>query len=388
MADAADAAAGSKIVVAQADSSEVQKEAFESAKELGTVEAWDAFLSSYPDGFYADLARAYVKKLAEPSTPNPAAQEQDTQPAPVASRTETVHNGPGRSDWYNDTTPFVANSKRPAYAAIVDAGGVQLTAFCHGRGSNLRIIPGLRVTKGNPGILARLREGLTSAPSVTNDLASVSMTFADGTTIEDVAATTPPQNDEVTLYVDRKLPEPDDEMLERLMGGQEVTITAEPFVASFQLDGSRSALCSMMNRCGADVSGCGGGKSSREEDEDGQDGRINCGRGRTWVGAQGKCVCVDSSRHWNGSRCVRGKANRPKGCTGGRTFEPQTGRCECNGDSAWNGRACVKENEPPPANQGQNNNNAQMKQAVCATLQIACSLGQKSSCAKFNNGCR
>lgn len=40
-----------------------QKFAFESAKELGTVEAWQAFLSNFPSGFYADLARAYVKKL-------------------------------------------------------------------------------------------------------------------------------------------------------------------------------------------------------------------------------------------------------------------------------------------------------------------------------------
>jgi hypothetical protein len=173
------------------------------------------------------------------------------------------------------------------------------------------------------------------------------------------------------------------EIIERLMAGQDVTIAAEPFVASFQLDGSRSALCSMMNKCGDYVSGCGGGdKSSRKEDGDGQDGKINCGRGRTWVGAQGKCVCVDSNRSWNGSRCVRSKTNRPKGCSGGRTFEPQTGRCECNGDSAWNGRACVKQNEPAP-----NNNNEQVKKAVCATLQIACSLGQQDACKKFNNGC-
>lgn len=56
-------------------SSTAEKEAFESAKELGTVEAWDAFLSNYPNGFHADLARAYVKKLggtgsAAPSAPN------------------------------------------------------------------------------------------------------------------------------------------------------------------------------------------------------------------------------------------------------------------------------------------------------------------------------
>jgi hypothetical protein len=50
-----------------------EKEAFESAKELGTVEAWDAFLAIFPTGFHADLARAYVKKLAGPATPPPAA---------------------------------------------------------------------------------------------------------------------------------------------------------------------------------------------------------------------------------------------------------------------------------------------------------------------------
>jgi len=39
------------------------KEAFEAAKELGTIEAWEAFLNNYPSGFHADLARAYVRRL-------------------------------------------------------------------------------------------------------------------------------------------------------------------------------------------------------------------------------------------------------------------------------------------------------------------------------------
>jgi hypothetical protein len=51
-----------------------EKDAFEAAKELGTVEAWDAFLSNYPTGFHADLARAYVKKLGDPATPPPAGE--------------------------------------------------------------------------------------------------------------------------------------------------------------------------------------------------------------------------------------------------------------------------------------------------------------------------
>ena len=50
--------------MALAQPADAEKQAFEAAKELGTVEAWDAFLANYPSGFHADLARAYVKKLA------------------------------------------------------------------------------------------------------------------------------------------------------------------------------------------------------------------------------------------------------------------------------------------------------------------------------------
>lgn len=385
------------IVVAQASSDDAQKYAFESAKELGTVEAWDAFLSNYPDGFYADLARAYVKKLAESPTQDAPQPPQSQQP-PVSTYAETVHYGPGSSDWQNTTRSFVANSSRPAYAAIVDAGGVEMTAFCHTDRAGPHVVAGLRATGADPGILGRLRQGLASAPAVTQDLASVAMTFSDGTSVGGVAATTPPQDSQVTLYVNRKLLEPDGDVIERLMAGQSVTVTAPPFAATFQLDGSRSALCKMVNACGAKVDGCeddspprscGRGKYRDDRgrcvaEQDGQDGNINCGRGRTWVGAQGKCVCVNDNAYWNGSRCVTRKRQPQTACTGGRTIDPQTGRCDCNGDSAWNGRACVVPNGQDNA---QNNNNAQMKQAVCATLQIACSLGQKDACAKFNSGC-
>lgn len=53
---------------------DAEKEAFDSTKELGTVEAWDAFIANYPSGFRADLARAYIKKLGstEPVTSSPS----------------------------------------------------------------------------------------------------------------------------------------------------------------------------------------------------------------------------------------------------------------------------------------------------------------------------
>lgn len=50
-------------------------EPFNSAKELGTAEAWAAFLASYPNGFYADLARAYLAKLNNGAAPAIAAGE-------------------------------------------------------------------------------------------------------------------------------------------------------------------------------------------------------------------------------------------------------------------------------------------------------------------------
>jgi hypothetical protein len=73
------------------------KEAFDAAKELGTADAWNAFLESYPTGFHADLARAYLKKLgaaestpeekqAETPPPEPAADESGEGNSSIAGK--------------------------------------------------------------------------------------------------------------------------------------------------------------------------------------------------------------------------------------------------------------------------------------------------------------
>lgn len=63
-----------------------EKEAYEAAKELGTIEAWEAFLNNFSKGFRADLARAYLKRLgtASPTTKTspPAPQITKTSPPP------------------------------------------------------------------------------------------------------------------------------------------------------------------------------------------------------------------------------------------------------------------------------------------------------------------
>lgn len=79
-----------------------EKEAFEAAKSLGTVEAWDAFLSNYPNGFHADLARAYVKKLTEqtpsasPSPTAPSIAASDDFPVAAGSWGGVLRDGPGK----------------------------------------------------------------------------------------------------------------------------------------------------------------------------------------------------------------------------------------------------------------------------------------------------
>ncbi|WP_439543610.1 hypothetical protein [Hyphomicrobium sp.] len=50
-----------------------EKDAFQAAKDLGTADAWNAFLANYPKGFHADLARAYLKKVDAPKPASPAA---------------------------------------------------------------------------------------------------------------------------------------------------------------------------------------------------------------------------------------------------------------------------------------------------------------------------
>jgi SH3 domain-containing protein len=82
---------------------DAEKQAFEEAKALGTVEAWDAFLSHYPSGFHADLARAYLKKLTEDTpapSPMPAAPSvsaTDDFPVAAGSWGGVLRDGPGQN---------------------------------------------------------------------------------------------------------------------------------------------------------------------------------------------------------------------------------------------------------------------------------------------------
>src|SRR4051812_26875489 len=74
-----------------------EAEAFDAAKELGTLDAWKAFLANYPTDFRADLARAYVKKL-EDSRPPQTVTSSDLKdfPTPAATWGGVVRHGEGQ----------------------------------------------------------------------------------------------------------------------------------------------------------------------------------------------------------------------------------------------------------------------------------------------------
>ncbi len=93
---------------------DAEKEAFDSAKELGTVEAWEAFIANYPSGFRADLARAYIKKLG--SANEPAA-------APPASTSVNTLIAEADASCKDRTKLRSQNSKTPTKLTFINRSG-------------------------------------------------------------------------------------------------------------------------------------------------------------------------------------------------------------------------------------------------------------------------
>lgn len=105
-------------------SSTPEKDAYASAKELGTADAWKAFLANYPTGFRADLARAYLKKLSAgpgpvpPSSPPPPPVA-DHEPLRTATKVSCSKQGKIRSKNSNTTAKITFKNNSGAYRSIL-----------------------------------------------------------------------------------------------------------------------------------------------------------------------------------------------------------------------------------------------------------------------------
>ena len=239
-----------------------EKEAFESAKELGTIEGWEAFLNSFPNGFRADLARAYVKRLARDgggAASSTAAKSSNTGKSSDGKKIpllDTFESRPGIAPW-RTTRYEMDEGNASSRAAAVKGNGVELLFHCDGS----RLAGILRESGRNlyPNFDRRVRQGLDAKKRGTSSGGPVAipMEFSNGRTYS-VGAQLMELNGEVSLTrrADDRGFKANGSLIADLMSEDTVTISAPPFVANLQLKKSRPAICSLIRSCGAKADGC------------------------------------------------------------------------------------------------------------------------------------
>ncbi len=264
-------AAGKNIVLAQSTISE--KEAFDGAKELGTIEAWEAFLNNFPKGFRADLARAYLKKIGQQSSAPvaPAPVPSATPPAPLAPAPQPVvrpappppppvlqpvHLGPGTSPWRNGNYAM-DEGNASAYSASVQSSGLELTAYCSAN-RQLNVVLGESQRGLYPGFDQRISQGLTASLGQygTPDT-RISIRFSNNSE-HIVPANVMGLTGEVSIRSTAPGGEfrPGGRFINDMMSSRSMTLSAPPFGATFQLKGSRRTICNVLTSCGVSTPGC------------------------------------------------------------------------------------------------------------------------------------
>lgn len=120
---AAEAATSEPVQVA--DSREA--EAFDRAQSMGTVGAWNAFLKNYPEGVFADLARAALADLTPASVegPEPEAEKPADPPGPAEAADPVLDDFAARRQlaalWDKAYDEAVAGNEPAHYTALSEA---------------------------------------------------------------------------------------------------------------------------------------------------------------------------------------------------------------------------------------------------------------------------
>jgi uncharacterized caspase-like protein len=94
---------------------------YELALQLGTSDGWNAFLTQYPDGFYADLAKGQLKKLAAGE-----AQEAATEKAQLAEQEKVRLAGAGATQAELAKAAAAAKAAEDERAAAEQAKRIEL----------------------------------------------------------------------------------------------------------------------------------------------------------------------------------------------------------------------------------------------------------------------
>lgn len=245
-----------------------EKEAFDSAKELNTIEGWEAFLNNFPTGYRADLARAYVRRIGRqttspaPSNTSPPKQEMRTETEPKQELPlDTYESRAGSSPW-RTIRYEMDEGNASAQAAAVKANGVELLFHCTGR----KLFGVLRASERNlyPNFDRRIEQGLkANQRRARREQSSVmDIEFANGRQYAVNAAVMGLTGE---VAIERRGGggfSAGETLIEDIMKNSEMTVSAPPFVAHLQLKDSRDTMCSVVQSCGARAPGCEEASSS------------------------------------------------------------------------------------------------------------------------------
>ncbi len=217
------------------------KDAFTAARELDTVAGYQAFINAYPGGFYADLAKAHLDKLksstvADQPKPSAKAAQQPSASPPLATFTA----GPGATSWYNST---YSGTNGNQYAAAVQSGGLELVTVCTPEQA-----VGLTVREAQAGqypqFTDRIRQG-------TQRDAAADLRFPGKGSFRAAFHSNEGRELVMTYPVATS-----NGIVRSLLSAQTLILNQPPFAAVFQLKDSRSAVCNVLNSCGAVTPEC------------------------------------------------------------------------------------------------------------------------------------
>ncbi len=368
-----------------------EKEAFEAAKELGTIEAWEAFLTNFAKGFRADLARAYVKRLgsAAPQPPTAVQKTQTPPPPPVVTQAPTPPAPPSPADLSLTVTanqnscaggapcsytvvatnaggqPFngrlvIANSLAPRGARLTASGPTPWA--CQGMGGGAVCTNGAaNIAPGQSSTISLTFTLPRNAGGAVNSCASVSWDGAPtGSSVRDV------QQKLNTLGFnvgrpDGKAGRKTVTAIRRFQQQAGLQATGEIdlplLIAMFTQGGPGDANPANDQACAGSAvisaSAPGRAVAPRPSAQYCADGRLRKG---------GRCVCPPGVPVWTGKTCV---PRLTRNCTGGRYYSKKRKLClcpssrphwynnrchagvdDCPGDSVRVGNNCIKENDP------------------------------------------
>ncbi len=379
----------------QAASSETsQKEAFNSAKELGTLEAWEAFLTNFPTGFRAELASAYLKRLGGSVPQTPAASAPVTQTLPPVVETAIAPPPPaatpadisisttanqtsckgGDSCSYtvvatnNGGEAFVgelviANSLAPRGATLTSPGNAPW--FCQGMGGGAVCSnPAANIAPGASTNLSLTFQLPRRAGGSVTSCASISWGgVPTASTVRDVQQALNDQGQNVGRpdgQAGRKT-KAAIRAYQKLNGLQETGEVDLPLlIAMFTVPGAGDG--DPIN----DQSCTGSSVIPAQTSFIPQPQVSYCGGGRV-LDPAGRCACPATYPHWTGKSCL---PRRVRNCRGGTYYSKRQKLCLCPSRKPfWHGNRCHTKPLPiPPA--GSDGHLLNKQQAGCPSTHI------------------